>query len=52
MAELRRTGAVVASGKLAGILTESDLLHHLVSGRAQKDTIVAEVMERRVSTSR
>ena len=38
------------TGKLAGILTESDLLHHLVSGRANKDTIVAEVMERKVST--
>jgi cystathionine beta-synthase len=37
-------------GKLAGILTESDLLHHLVSGRVNKDTIVAEVMERKVST--
>jgi cystathionine beta-synthase len=41
---------VLDNGKLAGILTESDLLHHLVSGRANKDTIVAEVMERKVST--
>ncbi|MBX3159512.1 MAG: cystathionine beta-synthase [Deltaproteobacteria bacterium] len=41
---------VLDDGKLAGILTESDLLHHLVSGRVTKDTIVAEVMERRVST--
>src|SRR3954470_10562195 len=41
---------VLDNGKLVGILTESDLLHHLVSGRASKDTIVAEVMERRVST--
>jgi cystathionine beta-synthase len=41
---------VLDQGKLAGILTESDLLHHLVSGRANKDTIVAEVMERRVAT--
>jgi cystathionine beta-synthase len=41
---------VLDHGKLAGILTESDLLHHLVSGRANKDTIVAEVMERKVST--
>jgi cystathionine beta-synthase len=41
---------VLDAGKLAGILTESDLLHHLVSGRATKETIVAEVMERRVST--
>ncbi|MEJ7597933.1 MAG: cystathionine beta-synthase [Kofleriaceae bacterium] len=41
---------VLDSGKLAGILTESDVLHHLVSGRSTKDTIVAEVMERKVST--
>jgi len=41
---------VLDHGKLAGILTESDLLHHLVSGRANKGTIVAEVMERKVST--
>src|SRR3569832_85677 len=41
---------VLDHGMLVGILTESDLLHHLVSGRASKDTIVAEVMERRVST--
>jgi cystathionine beta-synthase len=41
---------VLDHSKLAGILTESDLLHHLVSGRATKDTIVAEVMERKVST--
>ena len=41
---------VLDQGKLAGILTESDLLHHLVSGRVNKDTIVAEVMERKVST--
>src|ERR1044071_8534204 len=41
---------VLDHGKLVGILTESDLLHHMVSGRATKDTIVAEVMERRVST--
>jgi cystathionine beta-synthase len=41
---------VLDHGKLVGILTESDLLHHLVSGRANKDTIVAEVMERRVAT--
>ncbi len=40
----------IDDGKLAGILTESDLLHHLVSGRVNKDTIVAEVMERKVST--
>jgi cystathionine beta-synthase len=41
---------VLDGGKLAGILTESDLLHHLVSGRVDKSTIVAEVMERKVST--
>ena len=41
---------VVDNGKLAGILTESDLLHHLVAGRVDADTIVAEVMERKVST--
>ena len=41
---------VLDDHKLAGILTESDLLHHLVSGRVNKDTIVAEVMERKVST--
>jgi cystathionine beta-synthase len=41
---------VLDHGKLCGILTESDLLHHLVSGRAKSDTIVAELMERKVST--
>jgi cystathionine beta-synthase len=41
---------VLDQTKLAGILTESDLLHHMVSGRVTRDTIVAEVMERRVST--
>ncbi len=41
---------VLDQGKLAGILTESDLLHHLVSGRVTTDTIAAEVMERKVST--
>jgi cystathionine beta-synthase len=41
---------VLDQGKLAGILTESDLLHTLVTGRTSKDTIVAEVMERKVST--
>jgi cystathionine beta-synthase len=41
---------VLDDGKLVGILTESDLLHHLVSGRIAKDTIAAEVMERKVST--
>lgn len=41
---------VLDDGKLSGILTESDVLHHFVSGRSTKDTVVAEVMERRVST--
>src|SRR5690349_9761687 len=34
---------VLDGGKLAGILTESDLLHQLMSGRVEKSTIVAEV---------
>jgi len=41
---------VLDDGKLVGILTESDLLHHLVAGRASKDTICAEIMERKVVT--
>jgi cystathionine beta-synthase len=41
---------VLDEGKLSGIVTESDVLHHLVSGRSNKETVVAEVMERRVST--
>jgi cystathionine beta-synthase len=41
---------VLDDGRLAGILTEADVLHHLVGGRAGSDTSVAEVMERRVST--
>lgn len=41
---------VIDQGALAGILTESDVLHHLVSGHADRSTSVAEVMERRVST--
>jgi cystathionine beta-synthase len=41
---------VLDKGKLAGILTETDLLHHLVSGRVDQNTIVAELMERKVST--
>lgn len=36
--------------KLAGIVTESDLLHQLIAGRIDSNTIVAEVMERKVST--
>jgi cystathionine beta-synthase len=42
---------VLDQGRLAGILTESDLLHHLVSGKVDPAaTIAAEVMERKVST--
>ncbi|MBA3822019.1 MAG: cystathionine beta-synthase [Deltaproteobacteria bacterium] len=41
---------VLDDSKLAGILTESDLLHHMVAGRVGKDTLVAEIMERKVST--
>jgi cystathionine beta-synthase len=41
---------VLDGGKLAGILTESDLLHALVSGRAAAGTTCAEVMVRTVAT--
>jgi cystathionine beta-synthase len=41
---------VTDHGKLAGILTESDLLNHMVSGSCDASTVIAEVMERRVST--
>ena len=41
---------VLDNGKLAGILTESDLLHQMMTGRVDRDTVVAEVMERKVST--
>ena len=41
---------VLDNGALAGILTESDVLHYLVNGRATAETSVAEVMERKVST--
>jgi cystathionine beta-synthase len=41
---------VLDTNKLAGILTESDLLHQLMSGRVDRNTVVAEVMERKVST--
>jgi cystathionine beta-synthase len=41
---------VLDQGKLTGIITEADLLQSLVSGRVATDTIVAEVMVRRVST--
>ncbi len=41
---------VLDQGRLAGILTESDLLHAMVSGRCTDSTIVGEVMVRKVST--
>ena len=41
---------VVDEGLLAGILTETDVLHVMVEGRASNDTAIAEVMERKVST--
>ncbi|MFO0676177.1 MAG: cystathionine beta-synthase [Polyangiaceae bacterium] len=41
---------VLDDGVLAGILTELDLLQHLVTGRIDKGTTVAEVMQRRVHT--
>jgi cystathionine beta-synthase len=41
---------VTDDGRLAGILTETDLLESLVSGRCDAETRVAEVMVRRVST--
>jgi len=41
---------VIDDGRLAGILTETDVLSSLVSGRFTGETSVAEVMVRRVST--
>ena len=41
---------VTDKGKLAGILTEADLLRAMVDGQATSDSKVAQVMERRVST--
>ncbi len=41
---------VLDQGKLAGILTESDLLQALVAGRINAETIVGEVMVRKVAT--
>ncbi|MCA8971572.1 MAG: cystathionine beta-synthase [Planctomycetes bacterium] len=41
---------VVDGERLAGILTESDVLHVIVDGRASNDTSIAEVMERKVAT--
>jgi cystathionine beta-synthase len=41
---------VVDDGKLAGILTETDILQNLVENRVEGETKVAEVMVRRVSS--
>jgi len=41
---------VLDDGQLAGILTEADVLHAMVSGRVRKDSKAAEIMERKVST--
>ncbi len=41
---------VLDDGKLAGILTENDLLQHLVGGHVTRETKIAEVMVRRVSS--
>ena len=41
---------VLDSGRLAGILTETDVLQQLVSGRATVGTSVVEAMVRQVST--
>lgn len=41
---------VIDHGKLVGIVTESDLLHQLLAGRVDNNTLVAEVMERKVAT--
>jgi cystathionine beta-synthase len=41
---------VTDHGKIAGILTEADLLHVLISGEHDKGSTIAEVMVRKVST--
>jgi len=41
---------VTDDGRLAGILTESDVLHVMLDGHATADSALAEVMHRRVST--
>ncbi|GAB4567867.1 MAG: hypothetical protein Tsb0020_20730 [Haliangiales bacterium] len=41
---------VVENGALAGIITETDILHHLVGGRVSRETSAAEIMARKVST--
>jgi cystathionine beta-synthase len=40
---------VLESGRLAGMLTETNVLRQLASGRATRDSAVAEIMERRVA---
>ena len=41
---------VLDGGQLAGIVTENDVLHHLVAGHATRETTVAEAMVRSVAT--
>ena len=41
---------VLDEGRLAGILTETDVMHAMVEGKAAATSAVAEVMVRRVST--
>jgi cystathionine beta-synthase len=41
---------VTDQGRLAGILTESDVLHVMLDGHADAGTAIAEVMVRKVST--
>jgi cystathionine beta-synthase len=41
---------VTDNGLLAGIITEADVLHVVVEGRASNDSAIAEVMERNVTT--
>ena len=41
---------VTDHGRLAGILTEADVLHVLLDGNAKRDTALAEVMHRQVAT--
>jgi cystathionine beta-synthase len=43
---------VLDDGRLAGLLTETDVLHLLVSGRASADSSVAEIMVRSVARVR
>ncbi len=41
---------VLDEGRLVGILTESDVLHVMVDGRASNETAAFEVMERKLAT--